>query len=114
MCGSANKQLASAFAGIGTQFRDAQPSGPVSPGSIIGAADIYISDFGQCQIVANRFMAAANVYALDMEYWEVNSLRPIQTESLSKTGDSDRSMILAEYTLSSLNESASGKIYTTT
>ena len=114
MCGSANKQLASAFAGIGTQFRDVQPNGPVAPGSIVGAADIYISDFGQLQIVANRFMSAVNVYALDMDYWEVSSLRPIQTESLSKTGDSDRSMILAEYTLASLNESASGKIYTTT
>jgi hypothetical protein len=114
MCGSANKQLASAFAGIGTQYRDAQPSGPVAPGSIIGAADIYISDFGQLQIVANRFMSAVNVYALDMDYWSVDYLRPIQTEALSKTGDSDRSMIISEYTLSSLNEAASGKIYTTT
>ena len=114
MCGSANKQLASAFAGIGTQFRDVQPNGPVAPGSIVGAADIYISDFGKCQIVANRFMSAVNVYALDMDYWSVDYLRHIQTEALSKTGDSDRSMIISEYTLSSLNEAASGKIYTTT
>ena len=67
MCGSFNKQVASGFAGIGTQFRDVQPSGAIAPGSIVGAADIYISDFGQHQIVANRFMPSANVYALDME-----------------------------------------------
>ncbi|ADD94286.1 major capsid protein [uncultured Mediterranean phage uvMED] len=114
MTGSFNKQAASGFAGIGTQFRDVQPSGPVSPGSIVGAADIYISDFGQHQIVANRFMPAANVYALDMEYWCVAYLRPIQTEDLGKTGDSDRRMLISEYTLGSKNEAASGKIYTTT
>ena len=114
MCGSFNKQVASGFSGIGTQFRDVQPSGPVAPGSIVGAADIYISDFGQHQIVANRFMPSANVYALDMEYWCVAYLRPITTEDLGKTGDSDRRMLIAEYTLGSKNEAASGKIYTTT
>lgn len=114
MCGSFNKQVASGFAGIGTQFRDVQPQGAIAPGSIVGAADIYISDFGQHQIVANRFMPAANVYALDMEYWCVAYLRPITTEDLGKTGDSDRRMLIAEYTLGSKNEAASGKIYTTT
>lgn len=114
MCGSFNKQVASGFAGIGTQFRDVQPQGAIAPGSIVGAADIYISDFGQHQIVANRFMPSANVYALDMEYWCVAYLRPITTEDLGKTGDSDRRMLIAEYTLGSKNEAASGKIYTTT
>ncbi len=45
MCGSFNKRAASAFAGIGTQYRDVQSS-PVAPGSIVGAADLYVSDFG--------------------------------------------------------------------
>jgi hypothetical protein len=114
MAGSFNKQIASGFAGIGTQYRDAQPNGGLAPGSVIGAADIYISDFGQHQIVANRFQPAATVYALDMEYWCVAFLRGIETEDLGKTGDSDRRLIITEYTLGSKNEAASGKIYTTT
>ena len=114
MAGSFNKQIASGFAGIGTLYRDAQPNGGLAPGSIIGAADIYVSDFGQHQIVANRFQPAGTVYALDMEYWCVAYLRGIQTEDLSKTGDSDRRLIITEYTLGSKNEAASGKIYTTT
>ena len=114
MTGSFNKQEASGFAGIGTLYRDAQPSGPMSPGSIIGAADVYVSDFGQHQIVANRFQPAATVFALDMEYWSICFLRPIQTTKLSKTGDSDRRMLITEYTLASLNQAASGKVYTTT
>lgn len=114
MVGSFNKQVASGFSGIGTLYRDAQPNGSLRPGSIIGAADVYVSDFGQHQIVANRFQPAGSVYALDMEYWEVAYLRPIQQETLAKTGDSDRRMILAEYTLKALQPNASGKVYTTT
>ena len=114
MCGSFNKQTASGFGGIGTQYRDAQPDGPLKPGSIVGSASVYISDFSEHQIVANRFQPAATVYALDMDYWCVSYLRPIQTEELAKTGDSQRSMLITEYTLESKNEAASGKIYTTT
>lgn len=111
MLGSFNKQSASAFAGIATQYRDNQQMGPAV---IIGSADVYVSDFGQVAIVANRFSPASNVYALDMEYWSVDYLRPFQKTDLSKTGDSDRCMILAEYCLKADNPDASGKIYTTT
>lgn len=113
MTGSFNKQQASQFSGIGTQFRDVQPS-EVMPGSIVGAADIYVSDFGQHQIVANRFMPSNNVYVLDMEYFEVAYLRPIQQEDLAKTGDSDRKLLIAEYTLCAKEPDSSAKIYTTT
>lgn len=58
--------------------------------------------------MANRFQQNTNVYVLDLEYWCVSYLRPIQTEDLAKTGDSERRMILSEYTLEAKNEKASG------
>ena len=61
---------------------------------------------------ANRFQPVGNVYVLDLEYFSTAYLRPIQTETLSKTGDSDRSMILAEYTLEVKNEVSSGILST--
>ena len=111
MCGSFNKRQISAFGGIATLYRDSQGQ---QPATILGAADAYVSDFGNHQIVANRFMPAANVYVLDMEYWEVAYLRPIQSKELAKTGDSERRMLVAEYTLCAKNPSSSAKIYTTT
>lgn len=111
MLGSFNKQLASAFSGIATQYRDNPQAGPAT---IIGSADVYVSDFGQHQIVANRFTPAANVYVLDMEYWEIAYLRPIKQNPLAKTGDSDQVQILTEYTLGALSPDSSGKVYTTT
>ncbi len=104
-------QIASAFAGIATQYRDNQQTGPAT---IIGSADIYVSDFGQHQIVANRFMPSNQVYCLDMEYWSVAYLRPIQNVELAKTGDSDRSMILTECTVIADNPKASAKVYAVT
>lgn len=40
--GAFNKTEASAFSGIGTQYRDVQPSA-MAPGTIVGAADLYVS-----------------------------------------------------------------------
>ena len=62
----------------------------------------------------NRFQPVGTVFLLDLDHWAVSYLRPIQTEPLAKTGDNDQRMILAEYTLTSRNEAASGKVATTT
>lgn len=107
MCGPFNKQRASGFAGIATQYR--QNTGNARA-TILGAADVYISDFGEHQIMANRFQRDQTVLVLDMEYLGVSILRNMETTPLAKTGDSDRSMLLTEFTLEVRNERASGKI----
>lgn len=109
---SGDKRLASAFSGIATQYRD--NAGSMGPAVIVGAADIYVSDWGTHYFVASRFTAAANVYCIDPEYWSVDYLRPIQQEVLAKTGDSDKRLLLAEYTLKSKEPKANAKIYSTT
>jgi hypothetical protein len=81
----------------------------------ISAVDIYVSDFGTFKIVPDRNLSAdgpgsvaANVFFLDMDYWGIAWLRPFQTVSLAKTGDSEKQMLLGEYGLVSKNEKASG------
>lgn len=113
MVGSFNKQLASTFSGIGTQYRNVQPTA-TAPGTIVGAADLFISDFGSHEIVANRFQPAGNVHILDLEYWEVSYLREIGEKELAKTGDSERKQILTEFTLKALEPKSSAKVYTVT
>ena len=108
---SFNKQKASGFGGIATLYRDTQGR---TPATVIGAADVYVSDFGEHQIVADRFMPAGNVYVLDLEYWEIAYLQPIQREGLAKTGHSDRGMIYTELTLCAKQPDSSAKVYTTT
>jgi len=106
-----NKAAASAFSGVATLYRDQQGD---QPATIIGAADIYISDVGKHYMIADRFSPATNVYCLDLEYWKVAILQPFATEPLAKTGHSDQVMCSVEATLEAAAPSSSGKIYTTT
>jgi hypothetical protein len=107
MVGTGAKQKFSGFAGIATQYRENTGN---KRATILGAADIYISDYGEYKIVANRKVRDVTALFLDMEHWEVKRVRGITSYPLAKTGDSDRALMVTDYTLASLNEKASGKI----
>jgi hypothetical protein len=105
MVGATGKQKVSSFAGIAAQ-RYMAPGN--TPTTIIGAADVYMSDFGTISIVPNRFMRARDALILDPEYAALAYLRPFQTNDLAKTGDSENTQLLAEVTLEVKNEAAHG------
>ncbi|HEX5006581.1 MAG TPA: DUF5309 domain-containing protein [Hyphomonadaceae bacterium] len=111
MVGPFNKQKLSAFSGITTKFSDFG-NNPASSGSlaIVAAADIYLSDFGKLQAVPNRFSRDRTVLLIDWNYWSLHYLRPFQVNQLAKTGDAEKRQMIAEWTLCSKNEAASGKI----
>ena len=103
MVGPSGKQKVSTFAGIAAQ-RFMAPSN--TPTTIIGAADVYMSDFGTMSVVPNRFMRSRDALVLDPEYAAVAYLRPFQTNELAKAGDSDKTQLLVECTLEVKNEAA--------
>ena len=105
MVGATGKQKVSSFAGIAAQ-RYMAPSN--TPTTIIGAADVYMSDFGTISVVPNRFMRVRDALIIDPEYAALAYLRPFQTNDLAKTGDSENTQILAEVTLEVKNEAAHG------
>ena len=105
MVGSFNKQAASAFNGIATRFRDV-PAGQQA--QIVGAADVYVSDFGTVNIVPNRFQRARDALVVDPQYASMAVLRPIQQMELAKTGDAEKRLMLVEYGLKVNNEAAHG------
>lgn len=102
MVSGSNKQVASTFTGGATRFDDSQDR------KVYAAVDVYASDFGDLKIIPNRFQRARDALILDMDYWEVAFLRNTQTFPLAKTGDTEKNQILAEYTLRSKQEAASG------
>ena len=112
MVNPAHKQLVSAFAGIAAQ-RYMAPSN--EPTTIIGAADVYMSDFGTISVVPNRFMNSTNngnetAFIVDPDMAAVAYLRPFETIELAKTGDAEKTQLLAELTLEVKNEAAHGII----
>ena len=94
--GPTQKIAFSAFAGIATRYRDV-PAGKQA--QIIGAADLYVGDFGTTSVVPDRFMPVSVAYIGDNEYFSVAYLRPFQTIEMAKTADGKKNMILAEWTL---------------
>jgi len=112
MVNPGHKQLVSAFTGIAAQRFMAPADAPTT---IIGAADVYLSDFGTISVVPNRFMSSTNncdetAFVLDTDMASVAYLRPFQTNELAKTGDAEVTQLLVEYTLQVNNEAAHGII----
>ena len=107
----AQKVVASTFTGIATRYRDVPAS---QQAQIINAADVFVSDFGIIQIVPDRFIPNADsddcAFLVDTEMASVAYLRPFQTNELAKTGDSEQTQLLVEYTLQVNNEAAHGII----
>lgn len=108
MVGPFNKQAVSAFTGIAAQRYQAPSDAPTT---IIGAADVYLSDFGSVTVVPNRFQRDRDAFVLDPEYAAVCYLRPIQQVELAKTGDAEKRMVIAEFGLKVMNEQAHGGIF---
>lgn len=107
MAGPVNKQNLSKMAGIAAQRFNAAGA---KPSTIIGAADIYVSDFGNVTIVPNRLQRERDVFVLDPQYAAVAYLRPFQTVELAKTGDAEKRMLLVEWGLKVQNEKAQGLV----
>lgn len=108
MVNSFNKQKISGFTGIATLYRDT--AGSKGQASILGSADLYISDFGEVKIVPNRFQRDRSALVIEKDKWAVAYLRPFKQEKLAKTGDSDVVHMLCEYTLEAKSEASSGKV----
>ena len=107
MVGPHVKTVISGFSGIAGQRFNVDDN---KPGTIIGAADIYVSDFGNLEIVPNRFQRARDAFVLDPELCSVATLRPMKQVKLAKTGDAEKRMVLCEVGLKVDQEAGLGLI----
>ena len=104
----AHKTLFSAFTGIAANRVNIQGE---KQGKIIGGADVYVSDFGNLEVVPHYIMAGADyVLGLNSEYIDVAYLRSFQAKPLAKTGDSEREQVLVDATLRLRSEISQFKI----
>lgn len=97
------KQSFSAIAGIAVNRVNMNKP---AMATIIGAADVYVSDFGQFALVPNLFMRTRSVLGLSPKFAAVSYLRSMRNWPLAKTGDADKRQLLVEFTLTVKNEAA--------
>jgi hypothetical protein len=104
LCGPFNKTVISGFTGGSTRFDVGEDK------RLVAAIDIYVSDFGTHRVVADRFSRERTVHVLDTSMWSIDYLRGFRQFPLAKTGDAEKREMLAEWTLCSKNEKASGPV----
>jgi len=78
---------------------------------VVNAVDIYQSSFGTLKTVLSHVIQnnlANTLFCLDMSYWRKAWLRPVGLAELARTGDARKFQLVAELTLESLNQAASG------
>jgi Family of unknown function (DUF5309) len=104
MVGPFNKTVISGFTGNATRMDKSEDK------KLIASVDIYESDFGTLRIVPNRFQRERDAHVLTSDLWAVAYLRPFHTVDIAKTGDAEKGLVQAEYTLEARNEAGSGII----
>lgn len=102
LVGPFNKTVISGFTGNNTRMQD------TSDKKLVSSIDVYVSDFGSHKVVAGRFNRERDAHVLTTDLWAVSYLRPMQTIDIAKTGDNEKAMVIAEYTLEARNDSGSG------
>lgn len=106
MVGPVNKQRVSGFTGIASSRFNID--GGAKPATLIGAVDVYVSDFGNLSVIPNRIQRERDAFVLDPDYAKMVVLRPYQQVELAKTGDADKRMLLVEYGLKITAENSHG------
>ncbi len=106
MTGPVNKQRVSGFSGIASSRFNID--GGAKPATLVGAVDIYVSDFGNVQVIANRFQRERDAWVIDPDMAKVTTLRPYQQVELAKTGDAEKRMLIVEWGHKVLAENGMG------
>lgn len=104
-----NKRLISkTFTGYATKYKNADDK------KLVNAIDVYESDFGQLQIVPDRFTLGTAVYLIDPNYVKIAELQPTRQLPLARTGHAESRLIQSEFCLEVGNEKAHGVVADTT
>lgn len=109
MCDASLKQKISSLGG--SVIADLQKEAPgAAPATAINAIDVLVTDFGTLKIVPSRLCLPNQLYFFDYDFWSIDYLRPFQTETLAKTGDSVKQLMIAEYGLRAKNGLANAAV----
>jgi len=106
--GAFNKTVISTFGGNADKVINLSGA---KPGMIVAAMDVYVSDFGNLKVTADRFQRARDLFIFDFEYAQIAYLRGFKSTPLAKTGDAEKMLLNVEWALKVGNEAAHAAVY---
>ncbi|MEY4183518.1 MAG: hypothetical protein RLZZ217_2144, partial [Planctomycetota bacterium] len=79
----------------------------------IGAVSLYRSDFGELNVVVDRFMGNDRLFLLDTDYASITTLpgRNFTVSDVAPTGDATKFAIIAEWSLKVLAPKAHAAVF---
>ena len=102
-----NKNRFNSFSGIATKYNEVKGT---SQAVVSGAADMYVSSFGNHIIKLSRQVRDTAILCVDPDYVALAVLRPIEKKELAATGDSTKFLLTSEFGFYTSNESAHAKL----
>jgi hypothetical protein len=102
-----NSIVVAAFASAAGRYRTF--TDPKS-NNIVNAVNLYVSPFGEQKVEINRFIKAKNTLIYEPSMWSQATLRPWTRQTLAKTGDAEKQMIVGEFSLKHKNYAASAMV----
>jgi hypothetical protein len=96
MMSKKNKNIFNGFTGVATKYNEVKGT---NQAIVTGAADVYVSSYGNHTVKLNRYQRDAAVFCIDPNYISVAYLDGIKKEKMAKTGDSERYLLTVEYGL---------------
>lgn len=93
LVGPAAKQAFSTFTGRSTS------QVIVEQNKVVGAAELYASDFGVLKVVPNRTQRVRDAWVVDTSKVAVSFLRAFEPQKLGRVGDAVTRDLISEYTL---------------
>jgi len=74
---------------------------------VINVVNLYVSPFGEVKVALNRFQPITDHLIFDPTMWKREVLRPWSRETLAKTGDATKMLIVGEFSVKHKNQLAS-------
>jgi hypothetical protein len=78
--------------------------------TLVNVIDLYVSPYGEYKVVLNRHLETSHALLIDPSMFKTCVLRPFTRTLLAKQGDSDRHMVVGEYSCKHSNFADSVKI----
>lgn len=78
---------------------------------LVNVVDFYLSDFGELEIVLDRYVASSQMFLLDDNLWKVANLVPTREKPIADTGLSKNVMIWNQWTIEARNPTGNAMLW---
>lgn len=92
---------------IATPFQD-HGKNPTAGATVLGAVDVYVSDFGVIDVIPDRFQRSRDIPIFEAAMFAIAYLDPYQQFDIAKSGDAEKRVLLVDFTLEARNPDGCG------